>query len=146
MNTWRALKRLQDCCVETQKASRGQSSSELGDDDDDLETKRCWGNLGVINEVCKLAIWGCVLAFACRFWDVLGNPGSGRFHWGFSRIQFGDVYYSEMIMVIMIIIITANNLMRQWNTSACPILAKEQHIQRHDRCVLNCTLTYARKW
>jgi hypothetical protein len=37
------LKRLQDCCVETRKAPRGQSSSEGGgddDEDDDLESKR----------------------------------------------------------------------------------------------------------
>ena len=52
-----------------------------------------------------------------------------------------------MIMVIMTIIITVNNLMRQWNTS-------HQHAQYWQKnntyrdmieYVLNCTLTYARK-
>jgi hypothetical protein len=35
---------------------------------------------------------------------------------------------------------SVNNLMRQQNISACPVLAKEQCIQRHDNVMLNYTL------
>jgi hypothetical protein len=49
-------------------------------------------------------------------------------------------------MVVVIIIITKQfDDVVEHIISACPILAKEQYIQTCERCVLNCTLTYARK-
>jgi hypothetical protein len=51
-----------------------------------------------------------------------------------------------IIIIIIIIIITKQfDDVVEHTISACPILAKEQYIQRHERCVLNCTVTYARK-
>jgi len=134
-----------NCCIETRKASRGQSSSERYDDDDDLEITRRWGKYSILrvsNEIYKLAIWGCVLAFACRFWDTsksLVRLVSGcRFHWRSlpynleCYLLLWDEYcdnddednnnYND------------NNCKQSDETvehiiSACAILAKEQYIQ-----------------
>ena len=64
-----------------------------------------------------------------------------------------DCQLHNLGTIIIIIIIIVNKSMSkldkavEYIISACPILAKEQHIKRHEReRLLDYTLTYTREW